>query len=1264
MPRPDLSSPDFCHLHVHSEFSLLDGLSRIGDLTQRAADLGMRSLAITDHGAMYGAIEFYQACARTGLKPIIGVETYVAPRSHSDKDGKLDANPYHLILLAKDLVGYRNLMTLVTKAQLDGYYYKPRIDRELLSQYSAGLIGTSACLGGELLRRLADGEEKAAAQAADDYRSILGRENFFIEVQDHGVPEQNRLHPQLVELARGMQIPLLATNDTHYTVPEQHEAHDLLLCIGTGSNLDTPGRLRFDTNEYFLKSPAEMRRLFGGELADAMDNTLRVAEMVDLKLEFDQLRLPHFPVPEGETASSWLRTECERGLLTRYGSNPGQVIRERLEYELGVIDRMGYAGYFLIVADFTRFAREQGIMTTCRGSAPGSIVTYSLGITPVDPIAYGLPFERFLNPDRVTMPDIDIDFADSRRDEVIEYVTRKYGDDRVAQIITFGTLGAKAAIRDVGRASGLTYAEADRVAKAVPNELNISLDRAVETSPQLRELMAGDERVEKLISIARQLEGVARHASTHAAGIVISREPLTEIMPLQRATDGRTTMTQFEMHACEALGLLKFDFLGLINLTILADAVDLIRVHRGVAVDVDKLPLDDTRTFDLLSTGETTGIFQLEGSGMRRYVKELKPTEVRDLAAMVALFRPGPMANIPAYIRRKHGLEPVTYLHPSLEPALHDTYGIFVYQEDIMTAAIAMADYTGPEADNLCYAIRKKKESVLREHEAKFKAGAKKKGIPPSVVDQVFAAFEPFARYGFNKAHATCYGLIAYQTAYLKANYPVEFMTAVLNGFRERAEKVAAVVAECRRLGIAVRPPDVQASQALFTVEADASGAPEAIRFGLAAIKNVGEGAIESIVAAREGRGESSDVAGPFASLDDLCRRVDQHTVNKRVFESLIKAGAMASLGSLGGLLDRLDGALDQGAQHQRDVTAGQETLFAFAEFAQAVGVAHDATVETEDEVPRKERLRWEKELLGLYLSEHPLGDIADQLPDYVTAYTGDLAEESDQAKVTLGGIIQSTRRVITRAGSTMLVATLEDLQGSVEVVVFPKVFSETANAWADDAVVLITGRVDRRDDAAQLLCETVHAWDDAVRMGPLAFGAERDRLARARGRPGSWSPNADGHGANEGSPTPPVALPRGVDAAELVAVPVVASATPIPIRPVEPAEESPAPSDAVPVRAAASEGDVPPRGAGTISIGFASEVNLEQLLPAIESLTAAIRGRPGSLPVVINIPVAGATRQVRLPLHAEWDEQLGDLLTRAAGLPLAVSLLAIAIEP
>ncbi|MGQ0608697.1 MAG: DNA polymerase III subunit alpha [Chloroflexota bacterium] len=1233
---------DFVHLHVHSEFSLLDGLSRIGEMTQRVADQGMPALALTDHGSMYGVIPFYATAKKAGIKPIIGIEAYVAPRGMTDKEGKADADYHHMILLAKDDVGYRNLLALTTASHLEGYYYKPRIDKELLARHADGLIGTSACLGGEVLKRLGQGDERAAGQAADEYRSILGDGNFFIEVQEHGIDDQKRLHPQLVELARRQNIPLVATNDTHYTSPDQYEAHDLLVCIQTASNLDTPGRMRFESNEFYLKSPAQMRRLFNGELPDAMDNTLLIAEQCEVNLDFTGLRLPHFEVPAAETEASWLRKECERGLLDRYGTVT-DAIRNRLDYELGIIDRMGYSAYFLIVADFTRFAREQGIMITCRGSAPGSIVTYSLKITPVDPLEYGLPFERFLNPDRVTMPDIDIDFQDSRRDEVIQYVTAKYGDDRVAQIITFGTLGAKAAIRDVGRAMSLTYAEADRVAKAVPNELNISLARAVETSPALRELMAGDDRVDRLIGIAKQLEGVSRHASTHAAGIVISREPLTEIMPLQRATDGKTTMTQFEMHACEALGLLKFDFLGLINLTILADAVDLVRTHRSIDLDVDKLPLDDRKTFDLLSTGETTGVFQLEGSGMRRYVKELKPTEVRDLAAMVALFRPGPMANIPAYIRRKHGEEPVTYLHEALEPALRDTYGIFVYQEDIMTAAIAMADYTGPEADNLCYAIRKKKEDVLRQHEAKFKAGARKKGISPAIVDKVFAEFEPFARYGFNKAHATCYGLIAYQTAYLKANYPIEFMTAVMNGFRERAEKVAAVIAECRRLGIEVRPPDVQKSSALFTVETDAEGRPEAIRFGLAAIKNVGEGAIEAIVGVRDGGAEP----GPFVSLDDLCRRVDLRTVNKRVMESLIKANAVASLGTAGALLDALDGALENGQRHQRDVAAGQSTLFDL--FAPAAGDGSAQFLDGGAEIPRRERLRWEKELIGLYLSEHPLGDIADQLPEYVTAYTGDLSEEAEAAKVTLGGILISSRRVVTRAGSTMLVATLEDLQGSVEVVVFPKVFEQTAQSWADDSIVLVTGRIDRRDETPQILCEAVHQWDDAVRGGAVAFGAERDRLLAARGGGRRWEKPADRtQGVWSGGDRQPISVQPPSATAVAVAEPeVVAAAIGAP----EPAEDTVAPVDAVPIQSS-------PLGvAATVSVSFGADVSMDLLLGAIESVKSALAARPGPLPVMLSVAVAGATRQVRLPDHVAWDERLGDVLRRAAGVPVAVEL-------
>ncbi len=1234
---------DFVHLHVHSEFSLLDGLSRIGEMTKRVADQGMPAVALTDHGSMYGVIPFYAAAKKAGIKPIIGLEAYISPRGMTQKEGKVDADYHHMILLAKDDVGYRNLLALTTAAHLDGYYYKPRIDKELLAKHAQGLIGTSACLGGEVLKRLGQGDEAGAAKAADDYRSILGDGNFFIEVQEHGIDDQRRLHPQLVELARRQNIPLVATNDTHYTHPEQYEAHDLLVCIQTASNLDTPGRMRFENNEFYLKPAADMRRLFNGELPDAFDNTLAIAEQCEVNLDFEGLRLPHFEVPEGESEGSWLRKECERGLADRYERVTDE-IRTRLDYELGIIDRMGYSAYFLIVADFIRFARERGIMTTCRGSAPGSIVTYSLGITPVDPLEYGLPFERFLNPDRVTMPDIDIDFQDSRRDEVIEYVTRKYGDDRVAQIITFGTLGAKAAIRDVGRAMGLTYAEADRVAKAVPLELNISLDRAVETSPQLRELMAGDERVEKLIGIAKQLEGVSRHASTHAAGIVISREPLTEIMPLQRATDGRTTMTQFEMHACEALGLLKFDFLGLINLTILAEAVELVRTHRSIDLDVDNLPLDDAKTFELLGRGDTMGVFQLEGSGMRRYVKELKPTEVRDLAAMVALFRPGPMANIPSYIKRKHGEEPVSYLHPALEPALKDTYGIFVYQEDIMTAAIAMADYTGPEADNLCYAIRKKKEDVLRQHEAKFKAGARKKGIPPHIVDQVFAAFEPFARYGFNKAHATCYGLIAYQTAYLKANYPIEFMTAVLNGFSGRAEKVAAVIAECRHLGIEVRPPDVQRSFATFTVETDASGAPEAIRFGMAAIKNVGEGAVEAIVAVRDGGEEP----GPFRSLDDFCRRVDLHTINRRVVESLVKATAMSSLGSAGALLEALDPALENGMRHQRDVAAGQSTLFdLFALPAESSGTAY---LNGGEEIPRRERLRWEKELIGLYLSEHPLGDIADQLPEYVTAYTGELAEEDDQAKVTIGGIILSSRRVITRAGSTMLVATLEDLQGSVEVVVFPRVFEETGPSWVDDSVVLVTGRIDRRDETPQILCEAVHQWDDAVRMGPAAYGAERDRLLAPRRRFGQNGNGDRTHGAAGGSrreavavePATPVAVAVAEQEPEEMSAFVGAPA---------PGDDPPAPRDAVPLQS------VPVASSALVAVSIGDDVPAERLLGAIESVKGALTGRPGPLPVVLNLSVAGAVRQVRLPDRVAWDDRLADAVRRAAGVPVSVEL-------
>ena len=731
-----LSPRDFSHLHVHSEYSLLDGLGRITDLVDSAAQQGFESLALTDHGALYGAVAFYQAATSKGIKPIIGVETYVARRSMGDREGKADAQPFHLILLASDDVGYRNLCRLVTDAHVDGYYYKPRIDREHLAKYSQGLIGLSACLGGEVARALEVDDWELARNVAGSYRDILGEGRFFLELQDHGLAEQRRLNEQLLRLAPEVGLPLVVTNDLHYVHKSQSEAHDVLLCVGTGNNIDTANRMKFESAEFYLKSAEEMARLFPDQ-REALLNTRRIAEMVDLKLPLGQLRIPHFPVPDGESVESWLRKECQRGLARRYG-DVTPAIQARLDYELGVIINMGYAGYFLIVADFIRFAREQGIQTTCRGSAPGSVVTYTLGITPVDPIKYQLPFERFLNPDRVTMPDIDVDFEDSRRDEVISYVTRKYGSDHVAQIITFGTMLARAAIRDVGRVLGHSYGDVDRIAKAVPNQLGIKLEEALE-SPALKELVDADPAVGRIIEFARQLEGVARNASTHAAGVVISREPLTDLMPLQKATNSDALMTQYEMHAIESLGLLKFDFLGLSNLTILRQAVDLVKAERGISIDLDDIPLDDPGTFQLLASGETTGVFQLESPGMRRYIRELRPTSVYDLAAMVALYRPGPMDNIPTYIRRKHGLEPVTYLHPLLEPYLEKTYGVFVYQEDIMSSAMALGGFTGPEADTLGYAIRKKKSSVLNSMQEKFVTQAAERGVSPQVIEAVFA---------------------------------------------------------------------------------------------------------------------------------------------------------------------------------------------------------------------------------------------------------------------------------------------------------------------------------------------------------------------------------------------------------------------------------------------------------------------------------------------------------------------------------------------
>jgi DNA polymerase-3 subunit alpha len=1265
---------DFVHLHLHSEFSLLDGLGRIDELAERGSQLGFDAMAVTDHGALYGAVAFVQACAAREIKPIVGVETYVARRGMRDKEGKADAQPFHLLLLAQNWDGYQNLCRLITDAHLEGYYYKPRIDHEHLARYSKGLVAGSACLGGEIAKALEVEDWDLARKTAGIYKEIFGRDRFFLELQDHGLREQRALNPKLVQLGREVGLDLIVTNDLHYVRREQHEAHDVLLCVGTGAKVREQNRLRFETSEFYLKSAAEMAALFPDNL-DAILRTRAIAETVEMKLPFGQMRIPSFPVPEGETIESWLRKECQVGLEGRYGTVTPE-LQARLDYELQVICSMGYAGYFLIVADFTRFAREQHIAITVRGSAPGSIVTYTLGITPVDPIHYQLPFERFLNPDRVTMPDIDVDFEDGRREEVINYVSRKYGADHVAQIITFGTMLARAAIRDVARVLDMSYGDGDRIAKAVPNQLGIKLDEALVVSPQLRTMYDTEPAVARVIDFAKQLEGVARNASTHAAGVVISREPLTELMPLQKATNSDAVMTQYEMHGVEALGLLKFDFLGLSNLTILRQAVDLIRASCGLEIDLEKIPLDDRKTFELLASGETTGVFQLESAGMRRYIRDLQPSTVFDLAAMVALYRPGPMDNIPHYIARKHGREPVTYLHPLLEPYLNRTYGVFVYQEDIMSASVALAGFTGPEADMLGYAIRKKKATLMREMREKFVAQAAERGVQSHVIDAVFAAFQPFERYGFNKAHATCYGLIAYQTAYLKANYTVEYMTSVLTAFRDNEEKVAAAVAECRRLGIEVRPPDVHCSQVEFTVEG------EAIRFGLLAVKNVGQGAIESIIAAR--------ADGDFRSLTDFCSRIDLRLANKRVLESLIKVGVLGRFGHAAQLLAALDDVLAVAQSVQRERLSGQGALFDLGGSPEAL---EPALPDVPEALPA-ERLAWEKTLLGLYLSEHPLDAVADQLAMFTTARSSDLRDESLEGQnVVMAGIVTGSRTVVTRNKDTMAIARMEDLQGIFEVVVFPKLHETLGGRFVEGATLVVAGRINHRGEEVSLAADTVWSLDEALARGSGAIAEELAAADRGRGR-GRWGrSNGIGKGKNGKAADAPedaaaaTAVPAGPrmrvsplrgGGLELVvaAEPVPAPTPPVPqapaaatrgaappasLMPPEPLTGEPGPDDlaslswdddepALPdeARAAVAKAEAAPTAPleaperGVLQVGFAGTADPDWIVRAMEELRAVFRERPGDTRVVVELPGPdGAVSAMEIRSGVAYDAEL-----------------------
>src|SRR5881409_565398 len=937
--------PQFVHLHTHSEYSLLDGLSRVSDLVARAKELGMPAIALTDHGALYGAVDFYVAANQAGIKPIIGVETDVARTNRFERDPRLEGHgkPFHLVLLAKDFTGYRNLVSLVTTAHLDGYYYRPRMDREILREHSKGLIALSACLQGELARAIQDEGIEAACKVALEHRSIFGDGNYYLELMSHGIDEQERVNDGVREVSRRTGVPLVVTNDIHYVHAEDAEAQDVMVCIQSGKTIDTPDRLKMiDNPELFMRTAAQMTELFPND-HEALENTLRIAEKVDLRLPLGELRLPHFEVPAGKTPEEQLRVLAETGAVAKYGALTPE-LRERIDKELAVIAKTGYTGYILIVQDFIRFAKERGILTAVRGSAGGSLVNYAIDLTDIDPLKYGLIFERFLNLERFTPPDIDVDFMGDRRDEVIQYVTQKYGADRVAQIGTFNTMLARAAVRDVARVLGMPYGEADRVAKVIP--FGVDLVEARRMVPELRD-MEQEPHVQRLLDLAEKVEGVVRSTGTHAAGVVITREPLTDLVPLERTKGSEGVQTQFEDKQLDRIGLLKFDFLGLANLTILDNAMKTIERTRGVVIDRATIPLDDKKTFELLASGETTGLFQLESAGMRRYVKELRPDRVEDVMAMVALFRPGPMANIPAYIRRKHGEEPVTYAHPTLEPGLRSTYGAMVYQEDVMAVTQALAGFTLAEADVLCYTIRKKIREKLDAQKVKFVEGCLRNGLHADVVEQVWKDFEPFARYGFNRAHAAIYGVIAYHTAYLKANYTLEYKTAVLSSDMGNSERIAIAVAECRRMGIAVLPPDVNESHFGFAIT------PKGIRFGLGAVKNVGEGAVEGIIEART-------ASGRFKSLDDFCGRIDLQRCNKRVLESLIKCGALDAFRPRAVQLAHLDLALATAQREQRDRESGQVGLFA------SLGMADEIVAQplpTGPEAPKRELLGWEKEL-------------------------------------------------------------------------------------------------------------------------------------------------------------------------------------------------------------------------------------------------------------------------------------------------------------
>lgn len=1044
---------DFVHLHVHSEYSLLDGACRVKELVKRAKELGMPAVALTDHGTLGGAVKFYNAAKDEGIKPLIGLELYMATDRRS-RAGVKERNA-HLTLLARDEVGYRNLVKLSTAAYLEGYYYKPRADWELLSRHHEGLIALTGCMSGRAALYLRDGNEEAALAEIRRLADLLGPENVYVELQDAGLPEQRELLPKLARLAEQAGLKTVATNDVHYLRHEDAYAHDALLCIQTQSNLADENRMRYGSDEFYLKSSEEMEERFRG-YPGACASTLEIAERCDVRLDFGDYKLPTYPVPEDYTEGSYLRELCEHGVERRYGAEPGDEVRERLDFELGVIGEMGFDAYFLIVWDYVKYAKDNGIAVgPGRGSAAGSLVSYALGITDIDPLKYDLLFERFLNPGRKSMPDIDMDFSVARREEVIDYVARKYGRDRVAQIITFGTMAARAAVRDAARVMGKPYAIGDKIAKMIPEQAPpASFADAMLPGGELKQAYDADEEVKEVVDLARSLEGLIRNDSIHAAAVVISDQPLTEYLPLQQKGEAEL-VTQFDMNDVAKLGLLKMDFLGLRNLDVIEAALGIVEKTRGVRIEMDTLPLDDQKTYKMLAKGDSTGVFQFESAGMKEALRDIGPTEFEDLIAIVALYRPGPMQYIPTYARNKKDPASVVYDHEALRPILEPTHGVTIYQEQYMAIARRVGGFSPAQADDLRKAISKKNKQLMATLKEPLMEGLEVSGVPPAVANKLWANFEATGDYSFNKSHAACYAMISYRTAWLKANYPVEYMAAVVSSVMNTKDKVPFYVNQCHEMGIEVLPPDVNTSEVEFTV------VEGKIRFGMNAVKGVGVGAIEAIIKARaEG--------GPFASIYDFCARVDSQMANKRVLEALIRSGAFDSSGDpRRGMLEALPLAMADGERRRKDAAQGQGGLF---DLVAPEDSGHPAPTVPRTEYDQATLLKAEKEALGLYVSAHPLQGLREQLRDEIEMPVGALDDAGDGAVAWTGGIISGVQKRVSKNGGVWLLFRLEDVDGGIECRAWPKVYEQYRELLVEDAIVKVKGRIEKRAEGDSVL--------------------------------------------------------------------------------------------------------------------------------------------------------------------------------------------------